>query len=146
MDIMTGKEKNIIIDAIKADIRWAAYYQMKGTKRCAVEHYAAFVSLFKLAKELDIVSNDDKAKFEEDAKAFACDHMQKEFWYVETWFYDNGKVIVKRPRKVTNARKPSNKHKSFKDEDWYLDWFESETDANEFVNEAIEAEHAEVIG
>ena len=60
----------------------------------------------------------------------------KTFWAVTTAFYDDGRVVANITNKLMAAVKPENSSKSLKRSDVYTEWFESEQDAAEFVQDA----------
>ena len=62
----------------------------------------------------------------------------KTFWAVTTAFYDDGRVVSNITDKIQAAIKPEDIYKELKKKDLYIDWFETEAEAREHVQEALE--------
>lgn len=63
----------------------------------------------------------------------------KTFWAVTTAFYDDGRVVSNITDKIQAAIKPEDIYKELKKKDLYIDWFETEAEAREHVQEALES-------
>lgn len=63
----------------------------------------------------------------------------KKFWCVTTAFHDDGKVVSAITDVCKAAVKPENVCKETKTKDIYLDWFDTEEEAKERVEEALNA-------
>lgn len=61
----------------------------------------------------------------------------KKFWCVTTAFHDDGKVVSAITNVCKAAVKPENVCKETKTKDIYLDWFDTEEEAKERVEEAL---------
>lgn len=61
----------------------------------------------------------------------------KKFWCVTTAFHDDGKVVSAITDVCKAAVKPENVCKETKTKDIYLDWFDTEEEAKERVEEAL---------
>lgn len=73
--------------------------------------------------------------------------MGKAVWYVETFFYDNGKVKVKEPKqaRIASSTEDSCKRTVMDSYDHYVDFFNSKARAMKYVEEAVRVENAEII-
>lgn len=63
----------------------------------------------------------------------------KKLWCVTTAFHDDGKVVSAITDVCKAAVKPENVCKETKTKDIYLDWFDTEEEAKERVEEALNA-------
>lgn len=63
----------------------------------------------------------------------------KKFWCVTTAFHNDGKVVSAITDVCEAAVKPENVCKETKTKDIYLDWFDTEEEAKERVEEALNA-------
>lgn len=63
----------------------------------------------------------------------------KKFWCVTTAFHDDGKVVSAITDVCKAAVKPENVCKETKTKDIYLDWFDTEEEAKERVEEVLNA-------
>lgn len=63
----------------------------------------------------------------------------KTYWCVTTSFDDKGRVVSAITGIVEAARKPENTAESTKSKDIYNDWFESQKEAEDWVEEAKQA-------
>lgn len=63
----------------------------------------------------------------------------KKFWCVTTAFHDDGKVVSAITDVCKAAIKPENVCKETKTKDIYLDWFDTEEEAKERVEEVLNA-------
>lgn len=63
----------------------------------------------------------------------------KKFWCVTTAFHNDGKVVSAITDVCEAAVKPENVCKETKTKDIYLDWFETEEEAKERVEEVLNA-------
>lgn len=63
----------------------------------------------------------------------------KKFWCVTTAFHDDGKVVSAITDVCKAVVKPENVCKETKTKDIYLDWFDTEEEAKERVEEALNA-------
>lgn len=63
----------------------------------------------------------------------------KKFWCVTTAFHDDGKVVSAITDVCKAAVKPENVCKETKTKDMYLDWFDTEEEAKERVEEVLNA-------
>lgn len=63
----------------------------------------------------------------------------KKFWCVTTAFHNDGKVVSAITDACEAAVKPENVCKETKTKDIYLDWFDTEEEAKERVEEALNA-------
>ena len=63
----------------------------------------------------------------------------KKFWCVTTAFHDDGKVVSAITDVCKAAVKPKNVCKETKTKDIYLDWFDTEEEAKERVEEDLNA-------
>ncbi len=64
---------------------------------------------------------------------------KKKFWCVTSVVYDDGRITAAITDMKTAARKPEDTEKSTPQKDIYINWFETEEEANEFVLEARNA-------
>ena len=60
----------------------------------------------------------------------------KEYYSVETRFYDTGRIECKRDGTKLFDEKPNNTCVSLPGYDLYIDWFETPEEADGFVNES----------
>lgn len=77
-------------------------------------------------------------KEEADAYEFTLGGM-KSYFCVTTSVYDSGKVIAAITNTIQAVCKPENSFKSLNKKDVYNDWFDSQEEAQEFVEEARQA-------
>lgn len=64
---------------------------------------------------------------------------EKTYWCVTTSVHDDGRVIAAITNSIRAVKKPENTSKELKRKDVYHDWFDSEEEADQFVEDAKNA-------